>query len=32
MTGNERVAAEIERLFGRLIREGSRLTDGDEPT
>jgi len=31
MTGNERVAAEIERLFGRLIREGSRLTDGDEP-
>ncbi len=31
MTSSERVAAEIERLFGRLTREGGRLTDGDEP-
>ena len=31
MTGSERVAMEIERLFGRLTREGGRLTNGDEP-
>src|SRR5712691_13148327 len=31
MTSSERVAAEIERLFALLAREGGRLTDGDEP-
>jgi DNA-binding MarR family transcriptional regulator len=31
MTGDERIAAQIERLFALLIREGGRLGKEDEP-